>query len=153
MFFSIGYHPAFRVPIDPNLNFEDYALIFDKDDIAEKWVIKDGLIDAKTIEGFTRGRINIDNSTFLHDALVFKGLKSEKISIVSDKSPKALHFHSKNYPYLGIWSKPDAPFVCIEPWHGIADSVGHDGDFVTKEGILSLPANDTFTCGYDVEIV
>ena len=42
-------------------------------------------------------------------------------------------------PYLGIWSKPGARFVCVEPWHGLADPVGFAGDLADKSGVFTLP--------------
>jgi galactose mutarotase-like enzyme len=39
-------------------------------------------------------------------------------------------------PYLGIWTKPGAPFICIEPWHGLADPEGFSGDFSAKPGVF-----------------
>ncbi len=152
MYFSIGYHPAFKVPIDDKLNFEDYYLEFNGDMDAMKWKIVDALIDKPDGQGLYNSKIPITKETFLHDALVFKGLKSNVVTLRSDKSDILLKFTFDNYPYLGIWSKPGAGFVCIEPWHGIADSTDHDGDFTQKEGILKLEHSSSFECGYTIEI-
>jgi galactose mutarotase-like enzyme len=48
-------------------------------------------------------------------------------------------------PYLGIWSKPGAQFICIEPWHGISDAAGFSGDFRDKLGMNLIAAGDSFS--------
>jgi len=152
MLFSVGYHPAFRVPLEQNLTFSDYYLRFNKDTKHEKSLLKDGLIDDKTVKGFDNYTIPLSEDTFLQDALVFKGLKSNEILLKSDKTKHGIKFTFDGFPYLGIWSKPGASFVCIEPWHGIADSVHHDGDFSSKEGLIKLEAGRKFMCGYEIEL-
>lgn len=150
LYFSIGYHPAFSVPIDENLHFEDYQLTFNNDEKAKRWLIKDGLIDVKEEMAFENSVIQLNDETFNQDALVFKGLKSNEIQIRSEHSNHGITFSFSGFPYAGIWSKPGASFVCIEPWHGIADSVLHNGDFTLKEGIIHLEPGKAFNCGYKV---
>ena len=59
-----------------------------------------------------------------------------------------------NFPYLGIWSsRKNAPFVCIEPWYGLADFTNHNLDIRKKEGIQQLKANSTFKASYTIEIL
>ncbi|MGB4958533.1 MAG: aldose 1-epimerase family protein [Saprospiraceae bacterium] len=151
MLFSIGYHPAFRVPIDDDSVWADYELQFNGNDEAMKWLIKDGLIDTKTTQGFSGGKVKLSEETFENDALVFKHLKSNTLRLSSNTSAYGLTFFFEGFPYLGIWSKPNAPFVCIEPWHGIADSVDHNGDFEQKDGIILLKPDERFHCGYSVD--
>ena len=150
LLFSIGYHPAFRIPIDENLTFDDYYLIFNGDKKAERWMISDGLISGKREIAFDKGIIRLNDLIFSQDALVFKSLESNEIQIRSDHSDHGISFSFNGFPYLGIWSKPGASFVCIEPWHGIADSIYHNGDFLLKEGIISLHPGKEFECGFTV---
>ncbi len=152
LFFSIGYHPAFKIPIDENLNYFDYYLLFNGDEKAERWMISDGLIDERREIALDKSIIQLNDKTFYQDALVFKGLKSNEIQIRSDQSGHGITFSFKGFPYLGIWSKSGASFVCIEPWHGIADSVHHHGDFLLKEGIMRLNPGEEFDCGYKVAL-
>lgn len=153
MYFSIGFHPAFTVPIEDYLSFDDYYLAFNSDEQANKWKLANGLIDIPDGLGIDKSMIRFTKDTFLRDALVFKGLNSNKVTLQSDKGPSKLIFTFDNYPYLGIWSKPGAPFVCIEPWHGIADSTTHEGEFTKKEGIKKLNPTGSFECGYTIEII
>jgi len=93
----------------------------------------------------------LSHSLFKEDALVFKGVTSDTISLRCKKSEHGLHFNMKGYPYLGLWAAKNANFVCIEPWHGIADNVHTTGDLKDKEGIIQLPENENFCCNYSIE--
>jgi galactose mutarotase-like enzyme len=85
---------------------------------------------------------------FVTDALVFKNLNSDKISIKNKKDQHGLDFHFSGYPFFGIWAAKDADFVCLEPWQGVTDSVLSDGRLEHKEGILKLNNDETFTCSW-----
>lgn len=152
MYFSIGYHPAFRVPIEENRKFNDYFLFFNNDFSGIRWRISEGLIDDITEIAFTQNILFLNEFTFANDALVFKDLSSNQIQLKTRHAMHGLTLHFQNFPYLGIWSKPNASFVCIEPWHGIADNKSHNGDLTQKEGIIRLAPNSTFQCGYQIEL-
>ncbi|WP_225974715.1 aldose epimerase family protein [Arachidicoccus ginsenosidivorans] len=77
-------------------------------------------------------------------------MQSSSIKLESDKTAHGLTLDFKGFPYMGIWSAKDADFVCIEPWHGITDSVQTTGKLEEKEGILSIGADDTFTAAWTV---
>jgi galactose mutarotase-like enzyme len=146
LYFSVGGHPAFRVPLAQGTAYTDYYLEFDKQEDAPRWPIsKDGLIerepkallvDAKTIP--------LTKELFAKDALVLKGLRSSGISLRSARTERGLHMDFPDFPFLGIWAAPGADFVCIEPWCGIADSVDTNQQWTTKEGINRLEAGGTF---------
>ena len=80
-------------------------------------------------------------------------LASRKITLKNKRTPHQVVVEFPGFPYLGIWSKPEgAPFVCIEPWHGLADAKEADGDLQNKEGILSLGVEEIFECRYSIGI-
>ena len=85
-------------------------------------------------------------------ALVFKDLKSKKISLKCRKSAQVVSVTFEGFPYLGIWAKPQAEFVCIEPWIGIADSVDAKQELTTKEGIIRLEPKQWFKADYRIDI-
>ncbi|MEO5569726.1 MAG: aldose 1-epimerase family protein [Bacteroidia bacterium] len=152
MFFSIGAHPAFKIPLIENELYKDYFLEFNQNEFAERWKLQNGLVaDEKEIVLNNTNKLPLKKSLFYDDALVFKHLKSDKISIKSEKSNHGLHFNFKGFPYFGIWAAKDAKFVCLEPWHGIADSVSHDHQLENKEGIINLEGGKTFSCEYSIE--
>jgi galactose mutarotase-like enzyme len=83
-------------------------------------------------------QLPLSKSLFYKDALVFKNLSSNKISIVSTKSPHGLTMQFNDFPYYGIWSAKDANFVCLEPWCGIADNTETTGLLEQKKELLNL---------------
>lgn len=140
MYFSIGAHPAFNVPLTADSKFEDHFLLFSQTENAPRWPIdSNGLIlDKPTPLLENTSRVPLTHELFNLDALVFKNLRSDKVSIRSDRHENGIDFYFEGFPYLGIWSFKDADFVCIEPWCGIADSISHDQNLVEKEGIVKL---------------
>jgi galactose mutarotase-like enzyme len=142
MLFSIGGHPAFKVPLTPGTVYEDYFLKFDQKETSGRWPItRDGLIDKSRKPFFnSQDTLPLTRELFHEDAIVLKDLKSSKVSIRSHKHTHGIDFSFAGFPYSGIWAFRDADFVCLEPWCGIADSVTHDQQLEKKEGIISLAA-------------
>jgi len=143
LYFSIGAHPAFKAPLTDNTRYEDYYLQFSNNEDARRWPIsKTGLIEHTSIPFFKdTNRIALTRSIFESDALVFKHLKSDKVSLKCDKHNHGLDFYMNEFPFLGIWAAKGGDFVCIEPWCGIADSVDHNQQFISKEGVEKLEGN------------
>jgi galactose mutarotase-like enzyme len=152
MFFSVGGHPAFRVPLAAGAGYEDYYLQFNREETAGKWPLSpEGLIERSTqpLLDHTQ-RLPLKKSLFYADALVLKHLASDAVTLKSDASPHGLEFHFKGFPYLGIWAAKDADFVCIEPWCGIADHVDASGQLQEKEGINRLQPGGLFERSWQV---
>ena len=81
-----------------------------------------------------------------------KGLTSHNISLKTKRdNKKILTFDFSGFPYLALWSKPNAPFLCIEPWQTTADRVNADGVFRNKERIIQLEPKKEFSCKYSIE--
>lgn len=152
LWFSIGGHPAFSVPVKPDLNYDDYYLEFNKDQQLNVHQVSDNLIEAhtETIVLTAEGKLPLNHQLFYQDALVFKDLKSNKISLKSDKDPHGLDFHFEGFPFFGIWAAKDADFVCLEPWCGIADGVHHDQELCNKEGIIELAPEKKWSRHWEV---
>lgn len=146
LYFSVGGHPAFNVPLKENTTYNDYYLEFNAIENEGHWpVSKDGLIELSPVPLLNNtNRLWLTKELFYNDALVFKNLKSDKISLRSDKIPNGLEFDFAGFPYLGIWAAKNADFVCIEPWCGIADSVSSNQQLTDKEGINKLGAKEIF---------
>ena len=146
MYFSVGGHPAFKVPIVENTLYEDYYLKFNNDNSLSRWPISaDGLIENKMQNVLDETDIlPLTKDLFAKDALVFKHPKSSVISLLSDKTNHGLDIDISQFSYLGIWEAKNANFVCIEPWCGIADGVDSDKLLINKEGINKLNAGEIF---------
>ena len=154
MLFSLGGHPAFKCPLNEDEVYEDYYLEFEEVESESTWLLeKDGLVGNITKPILHNTNVlHLNGHLFDHDALIFKTLRSTQVSLRSTKSGQVVTLHYADFPYLGIWAKPNANFVCIEPWLGIADSADSDQNFENKEGILNLEAKAVFKALYSIEI-
>ncbi len=145
---SFGGHPAFAIN-DPT----DAYIVFDKDLDPLSWQLDENFISDTQIPATNgRGQIDVDEHTFKADAMVFKHLESNWISLRSHTSTRQVNVEIKGWPYLGLWAKAAAKFICIEPWQGIADAANFEGDVSQKEGIIMLPPLNTITKGFNIEV-
>ncbi len=147
MYFSLGAHPAFRVPLLEGEVYTDYFLEFQQNEEADRWKISpEGLIENQRQPLLKNtNRLDLRKDLFYEDALVLKGLTSNEISIRSRNHSHGAIFSYNDFPYFGIWAFPDADFVCLEPWCGIADHVDHDQQLKHKEGIQALEFGERWT--------
>ena len=152
--FCIGGHPAFKINQEDLLKGEYYLEFEEDEDKIHFLYLVDGLIGteyAKNVMADKR-RIMLGKDTFKNDALIMKGMTSSKISLKKKSTDrKLLTMDFSEFPYLAVWSKPGAPFVCIEPWHGLSDSVKCSGIFTEKTAMIMLKPNQEFDCKYTVE--
>ncbi len=156
IYFSIGGHPAFMCPLLEGEKFEDYYFEFNKKEnvsIMELDTDK-GYFTGKTKEFFNNSNlINLNLELFKYDALVFSNLKSNLITLKSNKNNKELTMDFTGFPYLALWTKPTgAPFICIEPWYGHADYANFTGELKDKEGIEKLSIDNEFNAEYKLFI-
>lgn len=147
--FSLGAHPAFALPG----NFEDYSLQFEKDEILWSTPLKNDLLtDDKINIPITSGELPLSYTLFENDALIFKNQISKEITIKKNGNP-FLKVSFNDFPHLGIWTKINAPFLCIEPWQGYSDLFNTTGNLFDKEGIVVLRAGSTFSASLYIEII
>ncbi|MBC9929702.1 aldose 1-epimerase family protein [Chitinophaga qingshengii] len=146
MLFSVGAHPAFKVPLADGTGYEDYYLDFNHTETAGRYPLSaGGQVELQPIPMLEHTQqLPLKKSLFLEDALVFKGLASDAISIRSNKTPHGLTVAFAGFPFMGIWAAKNADFVCIEPWCGIADNVAATGELADKEGINQLAPGALF---------
>ncbi len=152
--FGIGGHPAFKIDLD-ELQKGNYYLEFEEnEDKIHFLYLVDGLIGIDYAKNIIKDKkiIELDSKTFNNDAIIMKGLTSHKISLKNKASGKTLlTMDFTDFPYLALWSKPNAPFLCIEPWYSTADNVKSTGVFTQKQDIILLKPKETFECKYTVE--
>lgn len=146
LYFSVGGHPAFKIPIVPGSTYTDYYLQFNQSENAPRWPIsKDGLIETQPQPLLDNAStIPLKKELFAKDALVFKHPASSAVAIRSSKTERGVKLDFPGFPFLGIWAAPNADFVCLEPWCGIADSVDSDQQLTKKEGINVLAEGEEF---------
>lgn len=147
MYYSIGAHPAFSIVGD----IENYSLEFDQSENLITHKLSDNLFSGETKEVALEGKIlPLNYSLFEQDAIVLKNTTTSHLTLLNNKVPK-LKVSFPDFPYLGIWSKKNAPFICIEPWLGLADIHHTSGKLEEKEGILSLAPGSTQSHQWNVE--
>lgn len=137
---SFGFHPAFTWPLPYGRARADHRIVFDQPEPAPLRKLSDrGLVVAETrpspIEDAT---LRLRDDLFADDALIWDRLASRSVSYGAGDGPR-LQVRFPDTPYLGIWTKAGARYVCIEPWHGIADPEGFTGEFRDKPGIFLVP--------------
>ncbi len=139
MYFSLGAHPGF------NCGMGDYIL-FPEDKAAWAYKLDDETklsTEEKIEQGVYEHKLTVTEDIFAHDALIFEGLRSDYVTLYcGGKKRVTVDFGSA--PCLGIWAKPGAKYVCIEPWHGIDDTPSATGILSGKKQIVSLAAGDCF---------
>ena len=146
--FSLGAHPAFALPG----NFESYSLHFEKDEPLVSTQLEDDLLSDKTVNiPVQNGVLPLDYKLFENDALIFTSLQSRAVTIAQGGT-NIIKVSYPNFPHLGIWTKENAPFICIEPWQGYSDAPDTKGNLIQKEGIVLLEAGKTYTSGFSVVI-
>lgn len=155
MYFSLGGHPALKCPLYEDEKYSDYSLVFEKDETSKSYVLnlQTGLVTDQTKTAFdTENTIRLRPDLFNNDALIFKDLKSRKVSLVSKANGEIACVTYRDFNYLGLWAKPNANYICIEPWLGIADSENTTQALTKKEAIIALSANETFNASYSIQI-
>lgn len=150
---SIGAHPAFNWPLLQELPKEAYRLTFADNEPAPIRRLKDGLMvptpQPTPIEGRT---LALSERLFDDDAVILDRPASTSVRYAAERSPSIeMSWHGFNE--LGIWSKPGgAPFLCIEPWHGVASPVDFDGEFTDKPGVMPIEPGAKRTLTYRIAI-
>lgn len=154
MFFSLGGHPGCNCPFFENENYEDYFIEFEVPETDETWLVsKEGLIENESIPFLNNSKtLPLRKDLFAKDALIFKNLKSNHVSLKSKNHGIALTVDISEFEYLGLWAKPNAPFICIEPWLGISDAINTNQYFTKKEGIQRLDAKEIKVISFEIII-
>lgn len=147
--FSIGAHPAFALPG----NFEDYILIFEKDEQPVSTQLSEDLLsDTTQALPVINRKFPLNYELFANDALILKSHASRSVEIAKN-GETFLKVNFEDFPHLGLWTKEGAPFLCIEPWQGYSDHKNATGNIVEKEGIIHLKKSETYRAGFSITIL
>ena len=156
LIFALGGHPAFNVPLENGLCFEDYKAEFDKKCDAFRVDFSATCFLTENDQIYTQGgtkTINLRHDLFDNDAIFLYNVP-KKIKLYSGKGTKSVTVKFDKMKYVGLWhsTKTDAPFVCIEPWTGVPSTDGIIDDFLTKKEMIHLGSGLTHRTGYEIEI-
>lgn len=149
---SLGAHPAFRWPLGEGPR-EGHWLHFAQPEPAPVRRLREGLLAPELhptpVEGAT---LSLRDELFEADALIFPDLQSREVFYGAPEGI-SLRFHWEGFPHFGLWSKPGAGFLCLEPWHGFASPWDFAGDFLQKPGVMVLNPGETRSFRWGIEVM
>jgi galactose mutarotase-like enzyme len=150
---SFGYHPGFRWPLPFGQRRESHFIEFECDEPAPvRRIDAAGLLThVPHPPPVIERRLALTDALFQEDVLIFDQIKSRTVTYGGGGPRIRIGFPDASY--LGLWTKPGAPFICIEPWHGITDPEGFAGDFLQKPGVFVLPAGKTLAAQMDITLL
>ena len=152
IYFGLGGHPAFNCDYSNG----EYEIVFSENEDKIVFLkLKNGLIDTEKAQNILQdNKIYLKEDTFDNDAVIMKNLKSNKVVLQNhETNQKILEFDFTGFPYLALWSKKGAPFVCIEPWQNTADRIDSTQIYKDKEGIIELPKDKEYKCEFKIKIL
>ena len=154
IYFSVGAHPAFNVPFHPAEKFEEYYLQFEyPEDLNKHLLTADGFFSGETERvPLHDGKLMLTRELLADGALVFKDLMSKKVLLKSVNRSQYVEVSFPQFPYVALWTKEDAPFICIEPWFGCADTAGKHVNITDKESIKSLGKGHVFEADFTISV-
>lgn len=154
---SLGGHPAFNWPLQPEVAKERYALTFANAEPSPVRRLDGGMLRAATEQSPVSGTVlPLSESLFVEDAIIFDRIESSSVRYAAGQGASTgpwLKMSWRGFRELGVWSKPSgAPFLCIEPWRGYASPVGFDGEFSNKPGLMHIAPGAEEQLSYRIEI-
>ncbi len=154
VYFQVGAHPAFNVPFRAGEMYEDYFVEFEQEEpLATHRLSAGGYFIGETEPVTTiENQLPLTKDLFDRDALVFKNIVSRRVTLRSRQHNHALSVSFPAFPYLGLWAKPGADFVCIEPWLGCADTEGTPVLIEQKELIQHVEPGNVFEAALTIGI-
>ncbi|MBC1499934.1 aldose 1-epimerase family protein [Listeria weihenstephanensis] len=153
LYFSIGAHPAFNIPFVAGESFEDYYLDFGVEENLETLALDGPYLSGEKKPIAMARKLALNYDLFSNDALIFEGLEKNEIAIRSRKNRHFVKVRFPEFKYVGLWTpKPGAPFLCIEPWFGIADSKGNSVELKDKLAMETLEVGADFSSEYTITI-
>lgn len=149
--FGLGFHSAFVWPL-PGAADRAHDVVLDNGAEPALLRLKGGLIDPEKLPSpFSHGKLTLDHSMFDADAMIFPEGAGDALRYGPEGGP-ALKFSFENLPNLALWTKPGAPFLCVEPWHGMAAMNGSSAELADRPSTTTLPAGATARFSFTVEI-
>ncbi len=147
--FSLGFHPGFRCPLAEGESFEDYEVLFDELETLPRHLLRDGLRTGATETFLEMERhVPLRRSLFAPGAVVLQGHRSRMLRLWNPATGNGVLCGIGGFSWLGLWSKAEAPFVCVEPWCGVADRLDASGILEDKEGLLWLSPGECRSGGF-----
>ncbi len=157
--FSVGGHPRIACPMDPaeGLRFEDYTVVFDKPEGADKVVKSYGPVEIIarhfSKDGMT---LSLSDELFTEGCFCLSPLASGHVKLCSVHSGRAVEMTPIGVSNFQLWKAVGAPFLALEPWYGSITSIppkAGDDDWLARKGTILLPPGERYTCSYGIRII
>ena len=143
MYFSLGAHPAFSMPVGNGVDFSDYYIEFEKDEEGISKIIENALVLSRKTKKVFEGKIfELNKNSFIDDAVILENTNSKIVYLKSKKNNRKIEFKYDGFRYMAFWNMPGAEFICFEPWNGITDFDNCSGDLKEKAGIEKIGAGE-----------
>ena len=150
MYFSVGAHEAYLCPE----GIENYEIIFEKPENLDAYQLVGPVLSDESVNyGKNTTVLQLDNSLFSNDCLIFKHLNSRSVSLVNKTSGQKVKVDFEGFEFMLVWTVPGAPYVCIEPWCGITDNINTNKQLTQKEGIEKIEKGGSFYRIHSFEIL
>ncbi len=150
MYFNIGAHEGYYTPE----GIEDYDVVFPQNETLNAYVLYGNLLSNQQLPIIKDSNVlPLYDKYFTVDALVFKDLKSKSATLRNRKTGRAVRVDFPDADYFLLWHKPNAPYMCLEPWNGIQDIVGSSYDITEKEGITALEKGGVYNHTHSITII
>lgn len=155
MYYNIGAHPAFRM--QPGKKSSDMYLTFPGKSSLSYMLIQAGgsgcaLTDTVYEMPLENSTIRVSEHFWDKDAYIFDHQNIEVLGLLDEEKAPYVTVYCKGFPNVGVWAKPNAPFICLEPWYGRCDNHGYEGELKDKTGVMTLAAGETQEFSYIIEI-
>ena len=156
MYFAVGGHPGFNVPLEEGLDFSDYYLEFDEPSepyrilLADSGAITTGQERCLLTDG---RRISLEHRLFDHDAIVLHHM-AKTVTLKSDRGRRSVTVSYPDFRYVGFWHKPktDAPYLCIEPWTSLPSRDGIVERLALQSDLLYLDPGRQYQTSWWIEV-
>ena len=154
--FNLGGHPAFNIPLYEGETFEDYSVYFEENETFNSPKVMSNAtlnFDESAMERVNINKIDLKKSLFDIDTIILPKIKSRSVKLLN-KDMKGIKFSFKEFNTFAIWTPyNEAPFVCLEPWIGYNDHHDSNKEFKTKDNLVFLKENESFTASYTIELI
>ena len=150
MYFNIGSHEGYATPE----GIEDYDIVFPEQETLSTGVLYGNLLSQQTMPIIKdQNYLPLYEKYFTIDALVFTDLKSRSATLRNRKNGRGVRVDFPDAHYFLLWHKPNAPYMCVEPWNGVQDIVGSSYEITEKEGITALDSGKEFLYTHSITII
>lgn len=150
MYFNIGSHEGYATPE----GIEDYDVIFPEKETLNTGVLYGNLLSNQRMPIIKdQNYLPLYEKHFTIDALVFTELKSKSATLRNRKNGRGVRVDFPDANYFLLWHKPNAPYMCVEPWNGVQDIVGSSYELTEKEGITALASGKEYNFAHSITVI